>query len=280
VTEFPAAVPLALIVVLALLTVRDAAPDAALSVLGRVLAGGAVTAAVLAAYNIAAFGSPFHLGYASEQSFEQMRQGLFGITYPQVWRMRELLVGSYRGLLPIAPLIALTPIGYWYVTSSHQPPLSGAGRMAVIVGAAIPLFYLVLNASYFYWEGGWIFGPRQMGAALPFFGLALLPLWDRWRGALRAVLIAGWVWGAGVTLVAVSTTPQPPSNVKAPAFKDADLSLNHQTFVHHSASADRLRGHQVPHAAWNLGEVAGLRGLWSLVPLALIWIVAAVFLLL
>jgi hypothetical protein len=39
-----------------------------------------------------------------------------------------------------------------------------------------------------------------------------------------------------------------------------------------------LRGRQVPHAAWNLGEIARLHGLISLVPLALLWIVAALLL--
>jgi hypothetical protein len=111
-------------------------------------------------------------------------------------------------------------------------------------------------------------------------------LWDAWRRLGRAVLVAGWVWGAALTLVAVSTTPQPPSTFMSPvrellwpAFRDGDLSLNPQTFVHGGAPADLLRGHQVPHAAWNLGEVAGLRGHASLVPLGVVWIAAAALLL-
>jgi hypothetical protein len=34
----------------------------------------------------------------------------------------------------------------------------------------------------------------------------------------------------------------------------------------------------VPRAAWNLGEIAGLRGHATLVPLALVWIAGGVFL--
>jgi hypothetical protein len=59
-----------------------------------------------------------------------------------------------------------------------------------------------------------------------------------------------------------------------PAFRDGDLSLNHQTFVHGGASPDQMRGNQIPHAAWNLGEIAGLHGWASLVPLGLIWLAA------
>ena len=89
------------------------------------------------------------------------------------------------------------------------------------------------------------------------------------------------------TLVAVSTTPQPPASFKAPmrellwpAFRDGDLSLNPQTFVHNSVDVEHLRGGGDPHAAWNLGELAGLRGLPSLLPLALVWAVAVMLLLL
>jgi hypothetical protein len=65
-----------------------------------------------------------------------------------------------------------------------------------------------------------------------------------------------------------------------PAFRDGDLSLNHQTFVHGGADANRLRGGTIPHAAWNLGELAGLHGLPSLLPLGAAWTAAGLLLLL
>ena len=284
VTEFPAAVPVMLIVALAALNTRDAIPDAVAGTVARIIGGGAIMAAVLASYNVAAFGSPLHIGYASERGFEQMRAGLFGITYPQLWRVRELLIGSYRGLLPIAPLMALTPVGIAYIWMSGRGTGGSARRRAAFVAAAIPVFYLLLNASYYYWEGGWAYGPRQITAALPFACIGFAPLWDRWRGAARIILYAGWVWGAAVTLVAVATTPQPPSNFRSPvtellwpAFKNGDLSLNNQTMVHFAAVPDRMRGPDRTRAAWNLGEIIGLHGLASLIPLALVWIVAAGF---
>ena len=48
------------------------------------------------------------------------------------------------------------------------------------------VFYLLLNASYFYWEGGWAYGPRQVMPALPFLALGLAPLWDRVAARRRA----------------------------------------------------------------------------------------------
>src|SRR5204863_122846 len=150
-----------------------------------------------------------------------------------------------------------------------------------LVAGGIGAYYLLLNASYFFWEGGWFYGPRQLSPALPFLALGLAPLWDLARRTVRALLIGGLAWGVAITLVAVSTTPQPPASLHAPvrellwpAFRDGDLSLNHQTFVHGGADPDRLRGGSLPHAAWNLGEVAGLHGLPSLLPLIGVWIAA------
>jgi hypothetical protein len=246
-----------------------------ISIIARIACGVIIAAIPLLVYNTLAFGSPFHLGYSSEEGFKELHTGFFGITYPRLSTIGELLFGAYRGLLPIAPLIGVVPLGLVL--------LARRGRRAVaLVAAGTGLYYLLLNASYFYWEGGWAFGPRQLTTALPFLALGLAPLWDLDRRAGRALLAAGWIWGAGITLVAVSTTPQPPASIKAPvrellwpAFRDGDLSLNPQTFVHNSVDAGRLRGGADPHAAWNLGELAGLHGLPSLLPLVGVWIVAA-----
>ena len=231
-------------------------------------------------YNIMAFGSPFHLGYSSEEGFQELRTGFFGITYPKLSTVYELLFGSYRGLLPLSPLMAIAPLGLVF--------LGRKGRESVAwVAAGAGAYYLLLNASYFYWEGGWAFGPRQITPALPFVALGLAPLWDRAKPALLVILMGGWIWGAGITLVAVATTPQPPASFTSPvsellwpAFRDGDLSLNPQTFVHNSADVAHFRGGGDPHAAWNLGEIAGLHGLMSLLPLIAVWAVAALVLLL
>jgi hypothetical protein len=279
VTEFPAAIPAILIGVLALVRVRRADPGGLPAAVGWIAAGVAIAATPLLVYDALAFDSPFRLGYSSEEGFREMRSGFFGITYPKLSTLGELLVGSYRGLLPLSPLMAVAAAG---LVSLGRKGLAGPA----IVAAGIAAYYLLLNASYFFWEGGWAYGPRQLTPGLPFIALGLAPLWDEARYAWRALFIAGWIWSVGITLIAVSTTPQPPSSFKAPvrellwpAFRDGDLSLNHQTFVHYAATPDRLRGGTMPHAAWNLGELAGLHGLPSLFPLAAAWITAAALLL-
>ncbi|MES1256732.1 MAG: hypothetical protein ABUS56_14040, partial [Acidobacteriota bacterium] len=130
VSEFPAAVPVGFITALAWLNARDAHRAPLVPVLARIVIGGGLAALVLMGYHYAAFGSPFHLGYASEQGFEQLHEGFFGITVPRWWRMREILLGRYRGLLPLAPLIALTPIGLAVLAVSPV-----RRRAAIVAGA-------------------------------------------------------------------------------------------------------------------------------------------------
>jgi hypothetical protein len=278
VTEFPAAVPVVLIVAFGLLTARRAATAKLPGVALRVIAGGAIPAAILLGYNMLSFGAPLQFAYSNEVDprYFHMHEGVFGISYPRVWVLRELLVGRYRGLLPLAPLMALTPIGLAAIARSRL------SRSATFVAGGIAVFYFLLNASYFYWDGGWVYGPRHVTPALPFLALGLLPLWDSGRRLGRILLAAGWLWGVAITLVAVSTTPQPPAptlkdpvrELLWPAFRDGDLSLNHETMVSAGADASRLRGGQLPHAAWNLGEIAGLHGHASLAPLGVVWLLA------
>jgi hypothetical protein len=260
-------------------TAKASAERDVIAILWRIAIGVTIAAVPMLVYNTLAFGSPFHVGYSSEEGFQELHTGFFGITYPRLSTIRELLVGSYRGLLPLSPLMGVVPLGLAMLWRNGR-------RGAALVAAGTGVYYLLLNASYFYWEGGWAFGPRQVTAALPFLALGLAPLWALSRPAGRGLLLAGWIWGAGVTLVAVSTDPQPPASIKAPvrellwpAFRAGDLSLNPQTFVHNSVDADHLRGGGEPHAAWNLGELAGLRGLPSLLPLAVVWVIAGAVLL-
>src|SRR6185369_2563240 len=121
-----------------------------IEVIARIAAGVALAAAPLLIYNGLAFGSPFHLGYASEEGFKELHTGFFGITYPRLSTIRELLVGSYRGLLPLSPLMGVVPLGLWVLAR-------GGHRGPAVVAAATGVYYLLLNASYYYWEGGWAF---------------------------------------------------------------------------------------------------------------------------
>mgnify|MGYP001434281176 FL=1 len=276
VSEFPAAVPA---VVLALWTISHAATHGlrrAARIVGAMTAGALLCAVVLMTYQYICFGSPFHLAYSSEQGFDGMQQGLFGVTWPRLSTTRAILLSEYRGLLPLAPLLVAAPFGL--------ARMRHAGGAALIAGVIV-FYYVTLNASYHYWEGGWSFGPRHLSPALPFLCLGLAPLWDRARQVGRAALLLLWIWGVAMSLLAVTVMAQPPASFTRPvrellwpAFRDGDLALSTQTFVHHGSDPGRWRLHQEPRAAWNLGMKLGLTGHASLVPLFLTWTACAFWL--
>ncbi|MDE3155296.1 MAG: hypothetical protein KGN76_09340 [Acidobacteriota bacterium] len=273
VTEFPAAVPAAVLALLALWEAWPRGGAARRRVFVAVTAGALACAAVLLAYNRAAFGSAFHIGYESEQRFPGMQEGFFGITTPDHYALNQILFGQYRGLLPIAPILALAPVlmGWlWY----RRPE----ARKALVAGALIVVYYVLLNASYQYWDGGWAFGPRHLVPALPFLCLGFALAWRDGGRFGRALLAALFLYGAAVSLVAVSTTPQPPADYRKPltqlllpAFLHGELGINHQSFLV-SAEPAPLLDRSVKYWAWNVGQLAGLPGLASLLPLLFVWI--------
>src|SRR6185437_11301494 len=83
VTEYPAIIPGGIILLFALFRCwqRDRTSVVANTLsMGLGLAGAA---AALIIYNWSAFGAPFHIGYTSEEGYEAMRTGIFGVNWPK-----------------------------------------------------------------------------------------------------------------------------------------------------------------------------------------------------
>jgi hypothetical protein len=284
VTEFPSAIPSTLICAWLLWEIRGWERARAVRVIAAVAAGLTLAAAILLTYNWIAFGAPFHIAYSSEEGeFEAMKTGLFGIHWPQLDVLGEILLWRYRGLLPLAPVLILAPVGWWLW-------LRGAAtRTLAVVSIATVVYYLVLTSGYAYWDGGWSYGSRHLGPALPFLALGLAPLWQRGGAIARAMILALALVGVGQSLVAVATTPQPPGGEAAPRdpmrehlwphFVAGDFPIGYQSVLERDAPGEPMselvrRG--TPRASWNIGEKLGLRGHSELIPLLLVWIGAAI----
>ena len=275
VSEFPAAVPAVLIAALTVINAWHRGRDRAFGIIGAMTGTALACAAVLMAYQYACFGSPFHLAYSSEEGYIGMQQGIFGVNVPRLIRLRRILFGAYRGLLPLAPALAVSPIGLAIMIGSR----TDRDRVkAGVVAAAIATYYILLNASYAYWEGGWSYGPRHASPAIPFLCIGLAFLWTMAPLLVRWGLVALSAYGLAVTLVAVSTMPLPPANIRRPvadflwpAFRDGDLALNTQTFASGGVADAGFRSHSDPKAAFNLGMKIGLDGRASLLPLIVVW---------
>jgi hypothetical protein len=167
--------------------------------------GGIVGLLPLLVYDQLAFGSPLHLGYAHTE-FPGMSQGFFGVGWPKFAVLWELLFGFHRGLLPLSPILLLVPVGLlrlWRLPGGRGPAL---------VIAFVILTYFWINAGYFYWDGGWSTGPRQL---VPMLALASLTLAFAWpaRFTARIVVLALLVVSLAMSLAAPAAGMFAPNSI-------------------------------------------------------------------
>jgi hypothetical protein len=272
-TEYPAGPAAVVVGALAVVHALRGGWPRARAVLAIGIAAGLIGVLALATYNALAFGTALRLGYAGVQGFSGMSEGVFGVTFPRRTVLQALVFGSFRGLVPLAPtsLPGLVGLGLLFRVRAH--------RAAALTAALIVVYYYLFNASYYYWSGGFSYGPRHIGAALPFVFVGLGYVCTIASGPLRAIVLALLVWGIVLSLMAVSTTVMLPEDVASPvtelvipAFASGELASNRQSFLQYgdAVPAQGLLG------AWNLGQLFGLTGGASLIPLYLVWMAALV----
>lgn len=197
-SEYPVAVPAALLVAVLLFVDRRRA--------ARAVLGGLPFALLLGLYDAACFGSPFALSSGHERagSFQALAgSGLFGVSFPSPVTLLRLLLDPARGLLLFSPvLLAALPA---------LPAVRRATtRSAFAALAGVPASLLLVYAGYPNWHGGWTTGPRYLVAALPFL---VLPLSLRRGGLVERLLLGSSA--AAVGLVAL-TFPFAPEGVPLP----------------------------------------------------------------
>ncbi|WP_294320221.1 hypothetical protein [uncultured Sphingomonas sp.] len=145
---------------------------------------------VLVGYNLIAFGTVFRLGYSGVTDFAGMQEGFFGLTYPKPYVLYELIVGERRGVLWVAPILIVAPFG---IAALVRDPATRAVGWLAVAGAAVPF---LINASYYYWDGGNATGPRHALPAVGFLCIGIGAFWaqaTRWSRAAVGVLLAGSV---------------------------------------------------------------------------------------
>jgi hypothetical protein len=195
VTEYPSAPIAAVLGITLLLKLRPWR-----SFLRRLSAfgvGALLAASILATYNWAAYGSPFHLGYASVQGFGGMKQGLFGVTSPSALAIEGVIWGP-RGMLVTGPLLLLGFVGHVIAIVRRQH------RTLAVLCLIFSIYPILLNVSYAYWDGGWTYGPRHMSNAWPFLAFGLAPLYRVLPKPLRGLAVVALAAACFMTMIAVS----------------------------------------------------------------------------
>lgn len=231
------------------------------------VAAALLPAVALGIHNQLSFGSPFSLGYGHLQSTifaDQMRRGFFGVTWPRPDAALQLLFGVYRGLFIYAPVLVIACLGWWLGAGRQRylwPAIAGAGVL------------LLVNSSYAYWQGGACFGPRHLVPAIGLVGLGLAHVPESLRRSPAVIGLAAL--SIGINAAGTVVTPflsefdRNPLATYARLLRRGLVAINPMAFSTPAADAGArwrdLRAYA--QASFNLGELLGLSGPWSLLPL-------------
>jgi len=269
VTEYPAAPASAMLAVLAVALAWPRGRAARWRTFAGIAIGAAACAIVLFGYLYAAFGGlrPSY-SYYDPNSFSFMQQqGYMGLTYPHPDRLLKLMFGCSRGLFFASPVLLAGVAGLWWLRRQFRVP--------ALVAAGIAIYYFLFNASFYWWKSGLSFGPRYVGACIPLLCLGLGVSWSRSSRSWRCLLIALAACSILVTLVVVSTSSQlamqdscPIMHSSWPAFWAGNLASNRESML---MAIEAAGG----HGSTNLGQLMGLHGLATLIPLLLVWAATA-----
>jgi hypothetical protein len=273
VTEYPAAPASAMLALLALSQAWSRGTAARWRVMAGVGVGAGICVMVLLGYLHAAFGTfrPSY-SYYDPNSFSFMQQqGYLGLTYPHPDRLLKILFGCSRGLLFASPVLLAAPVGLWWLWKEK------VYSAAALVAAAIAAYYFLFNASFYWWKAGLSFGPRYAGACIPLLCVGLPVAWRRATPAWRRVLVGLALFSVCVAVMVVSTTSQlsmqdscPIVHAVWPAFWSGQLAINRDSMLTVAEA-----GSGAKYGAFNLGQLVGLHGLASLIPLFVMWGLAA-----
>ncbi len=221
---------------------------------GAFLLGAVPPVLVILGYNYAAFGNPLSQGYAnlggSPEFITGMSQGIMGITHPTISALWGITFSSYRGLFFLSPFLVLALPGMWFAYRAGW-------RSEILVFVAISIGFLTMNASYQFWDGGYSLGPRHIIPSLPFLTAPVVFAAAKWPRLTTVAVI----WSILVIGTATVTNPLPSPAYSNPLF---DLSVP-------SLLLGKLNN--------NWGMVVGFKGLLTLIPLALVFVLVLPFLL-
>lgn len=215
--------------------------------------GGVIPMALMVGYNLAVYQKPLASGYQylSNPYYEEaMSHGIMGITMPAKGPLFYETLHPAQGLVWQSPVLIMAAVGAYFMLHKKQYRVELA--LTVIACAA----YLLLNAGYFMWWGGYSFGPRQIVPMLPFLAI---PLFFVPRRYFPAVVVLAVISIFQMTLVSASNVMAPDDYM----VKIARIPF----FAYSSIYSYCLKQLEAGHFAWNIGQDwLGLKNWLSLLP--------------
>ncbi|MCI0442770.1 glycosyltransferase family 39 protein [bacterium] len=227
------------------------------------LIGAALPLSLFLFYTINVLGRPaIPYYYEANESFRAgMSQGLLGIKTFNPTVLYLLTFGRYRGLFYHSPFLLLTIAG-WVAMWRYLPR-----RSDLVLSIMIVISYLLFNASYYLWWGGFTNGPRHLIVSIPFLIFPLVSLWNFSKTG-RALIVAGAALAILFNTLPAMVDAQLPQGYPSKILFKPDIEFPY---------IDPLWEFGIKQLtnkiAVNPGIFLGFKGVWSILPLALFWVV-------
>lgn len=176
--------------------------------------GGLPFAVVLAAYQFAAFGSPFRTAIATTNpAFLDESKWLGIFAQPRLDALWGITFSPFRGLFFLSPLLLIALVGLVLLARSKR-----AAAWTIVAAFGITLF---VNAAFNGWHGGYSVGPRYVLHVIPLLALGLIEMHGRARLLTGVLACVSLLFNFAVTAV----DPQPPDVLGNPLGRYALPSL-------------------------------------------------------
>ncbi len=170
----------------------------AVKLYGLAAAGGVIALIPVLVYHNAAFGSPFSFGYSHPSTYQDLKSGFFGIAIPDPGIIGELIAGTRRGFIWYAPVMLAA---LWAAfTAIRRPEV----RTTAIISLLVLLWFVLMNAGFTYWRGGFSTGPRYLTPALGFMMVMLGLAWPYFSKPERIGALALLVLSVAINLAATA----------------------------------------------------------------------------
>lgn len=242
ISEYPIAIVAGALGLYAIVKLRPA-------LVALIIVGGMLPVLLMVVYDLVAFGTPLPIGYSHSALWQdQHHTGFMSISYPTAEALWGLTFGTFRGLFVRAPWLLLCVPGVilWWRGGVLR------AELVALLGGAVGL--ILFYASSIMWWGGFGVGPRYIVPAIPLLALVAYPalawLWGR-------------AWGRALSLglVIVSFGATWAESVAGQSFPHDSVRETWTGYVFPAWAAGDI--------ARNAGNVLGLSGPLSLLPLAL-----------
>ncbi len=182
---------------------------------------------LIPAYSWATIGNHFALPYSFNESFPEMKQGLYAIQWPDAETAFNLLFSPSHGLFFWSPFLLMAGFGYGALLRRS------AGAFWLMY--AVPLLQIVvISGRVWDWQAGFCFGPRYLAPMLPLLALPCALGVQRWPklGILLGIYSIGVVTLATLTdACAEYNFNNPLTEHNLPMFLKGEFAYNLGTVV-------------------------------------------------